>query len=148
MHVRLRAHHGDPLGNGTTLVKVQGWYDNEWGYANRLVDLAVLVGADGPAAGLTTPSGDTVPPPDSAGPLAGLPLLEDLPDVEGRRVLVRVDFNVPLGHPGGPSGPVVVEDDFRIRAAMPTIDVAAIPGGVGDHLHPPGPPRWRRRPAL
>jgi glyceraldehyde 3-phosphate dehydrogenase len=26
-------------------VKVIGWYDNEWGYANRLVDLAVLVAA-------------------------------------------------------------------------------------------------------
>jgi glyceraldehyde 3-phosphate dehydrogenase len=30
-----------------TLVKVQGWYDNEWGYANRLVDLVGLVGAAG-----------------------------------------------------------------------------------------------------
>jgi glyceraldehyde 3-phosphate dehydrogenase len=28
-----------------SLVKVEGWYDNEWGYANRLVDLTVLVGA-------------------------------------------------------------------------------------------------------
>lgn len=26
-------------------VKVVGWYDNEWGYANRLVDLTVLVGS-------------------------------------------------------------------------------------------------------
>ena len=28
-----------------TLVKVLGWYDNEWGYSNRLVDLAVMVGS-------------------------------------------------------------------------------------------------------
>jgi glyceraldehyde 3-phosphate dehydrogenase len=27
-----------------TLVKVFGWYDNEWGYASRLVDLAAYVG--------------------------------------------------------------------------------------------------------
>ena len=28
-----------------TLVKVFGWYDNEWGYTARLADLAVLVGS-------------------------------------------------------------------------------------------------------
>jgi glyceraldehyde 3-phosphate dehydrogenase len=28
-----------------TLVKVFGWYDNEWGYTSRLADLAVLVGS-------------------------------------------------------------------------------------------------------
>ena len=26
-------------------VKVVGWYDNEWGYSNRLIDLALLVGS-------------------------------------------------------------------------------------------------------
>jgi glyceraldehyde 3-phosphate dehydrogenase len=29
--------------NGS-MVKVFGWYDNEWGYSNRLVDLAVITG--------------------------------------------------------------------------------------------------------
>jgi len=55
----------------------------------------------------------------SSGPLVGLPLLEDLPELDGRRVLVRVDFNVPLAQ--DPRGGVVVTDDFRIRAALPTL---------------------------
>jgi glyceraldehyde 3-phosphate dehydrogenase len=33
-----------PSASGVTLVKVEGWYDNEWGYANRLVDLSLVVG--------------------------------------------------------------------------------------------------------
>jgi glyceraldehyde 3-phosphate dehydrogenase len=34
----------DTMANGN-LVKVLGWYDNEWGYSNRLVDLVAFVGA-------------------------------------------------------------------------------------------------------
>ena len=29
---------------GGTQVKIYAWYDNEWGYANRLVELAAMVG--------------------------------------------------------------------------------------------------------
>ena len=27
------------------MVKVNGWYDNEWGYSNRLVDMAIYTGS-------------------------------------------------------------------------------------------------------
>jgi glyceraldehyde 3-phosphate dehydrogenase len=29
---------------GKRFAKVLSWYDNEWGYASRVVDLAVLMG--------------------------------------------------------------------------------------------------------
>ena len=48
-----------------------------------------------------------------------LPLLEDLPPLAGRRVLVRADFNVPLEE--APDGSRRITDDLRIRAALPTL---------------------------
>jgi glyceraldehyde 3-phosphate dehydrogenase len=40
----------DTLVVGDTLVKAISWYDNEWGYACRIADLAAFVGARLPAA--------------------------------------------------------------------------------------------------
>ena len=42
---------------GDDMVKVVAWYDNEWGYSQRVVDLAHLVAAKWPGAG-TGGSGD------------------------------------------------------------------------------------------
>src|SRR5205814_6762068 len=42
--------------------------------------------------------------------------IDDLGDLKGKRVLVRVDFNVPLDKKTGE-----VQNDRRIRAALPTV---------------------------
>ncbi len=64
--------------------------------------------------------------------------LESLGDVQGMRVLVRSDLNVPLS---GPDGARVIEDDGRIRASLPTIRALADAGArviVAAHLGRPG----------
>jgi phosphoglycerate kinase len=60
--------------------------------------------------------------------LGWLPRLEDLGDVDGRRVLVRTDFNVPLGR--DEHGRTVVADDFRIRTALPTLEALKAMGAT------------------
>jgi phosphoglycerate kinase len=53
----------------------------------------------------------------------GVPELEDLPDVAGKHVLVRCDFNVPIN-----AG--VITDDLRIRSAIPTLDWLTSRGAI------------------
>lgn len=82
--------------------------------------------------------------------LDGLPLLGDLPELDGASVLVRVDFNVPLKPCEGE--PAQVTDDFRIRAALPTLEYLVDRGATVTactHLgRPKGAPdvRWELGP--
>jgi phosphoglycerate kinase len=67
-----------------------------------------------------------------------LPLLEDLPSVEGKRVFVRADFNVPIVEG-------VITDDLRIRLPIDTLvwllDQGAAQVTVASHLgRPKGQP--------
>ena len=97
-----RSTAGCTLANGNQ-VKVVGWYDNEWGYSNRLIDLAgSSCGRVRCGAGSPRPWRTTIDDRRAAGGLSG------------KRILVRSDLNVPLD--GG-----TITDDGRIRASVPTI---------------------------
>lgn len=71
--------------------------------------------------------------------------LDDL-DVTGRRVLVRVDFNVPLA--ANEAGHIQVTDDTRIRGALPTIRAIMDRGGTAILMTHAGRPKGKPVPEL
>lgn len=77
--------------------------------------------------------------PMTSGPGRGVPTLEDLPRLQGRRVLVRVDFNVPMAVDA--AGCRRVADDFRVRSSVPTLAELVDQGAqvtAAAHLGRPG----------
>ena len=113
--------HSSIFDSGLTKVidnqaKVVSWYDNEWGYSNRLVDLVALVGKSLYSWSIKT--------------------LDDLlaEGVSGRGVLVRSDLNVPLDDDGN------ITDPGRIIASVPTLKALSDAGAkvvVTAHLGRP-----------
>ncbi|HEX8512550.1 MAG TPA: phosphoglycerate kinase [Allosphingosinicella sp.] len=67
--------------------------------------------------------------------------LDDLGDVGGKRVLVRVDLNVPMAD-------LEVTDDTRLRATLPTVTELADKGAIVLLLAPFGRPKGERRPDM
>src|SRR4051812_27142320 len=77
--------------------------------------------------------------------IANIRSIRDL-EISGKRVFMRLDFNVPLGNPDPVSGERSVEDDTRIQEALPTIRYAIEKGArvvLASHL---GRPDGKRKP--
>ncbi len=108
-------------------VKVVGWYDNEWGYSNRLVDLVNYVGSS-PLSDRVVSRRSTSSPTTLGG-------------LQGKRVLVRSDLNVPLDG-------TTITDDGRIRASVADHRRPARARRQGHRDGPPRPTEGRARPGV
>ena len=72
--------------------------------------------------------------------------LSELGNLDGKRVIIRCDLNVPLKDDG--AGNRVITDDGRIRASLPTINALLSSGAalvIVAHL---GRPKGERKPEL
>jgi phosphoglycerate kinase len=76
-----------------------------------------------------------------SGDAAAVPRLEDLGDLNGKRVLLRADFNVPLDGDR-------ITDDLRIRAALPTIEWLQAQGATVTACSHLGRPKGTTDPAF
>src|SRR4051812_35399060 len=77
--------------------------------------------------------------------IANIRSIRDL-EISGKRVFLRLDFNVPLGNPDAQTGERSVEDDTRIQEALPTLQYAIEKGArliLASHL---GRPDGKKRP--
>ena len=100
-----------------TLVKVAAWYDNEWGFSNRMLDVAARCS---PKSG-----------PSQRSNMKFKRMSEV--DLRGKRVFIRCDLNVPIEDGR-------ITDDTRIRASVPGIKAALEQGAavmVTSHLGRP-----------
>jgi phosphoglycerate kinase len=95
---------------GGDLVKVVMWYDNEWGYSQRVLDMTQIV-CDKPLGGEASAA------PVKETKKSGKKSVGDLPesDIKGKKVLIRCDLNVPL------NSDLHITDETRITSSIPTI---------------------------
>ena len=155
LHLRLLADHGP----GQT-VKVIGWYDNEWGYSNRLVDLdrpSSAASSERVASRAAVVQRRERQGPDErddapAGPCSrGLhdPYPQETPQMKTIDDLRRSRASGCSSAPTSTcrSSGDTITDDGRIRAACRPSP--RCPGRrQGDRRLAPGPPQGRARPAV